>query len=234
MGARGRTRKGDGLRGGPVSKTATENAELPLRWIDVTGYDRSKLQRVRKRLDLPNTFVWLSRVQFLYPMLLDVPPTCLLATFFTTPSARHVFRTEPLNIWVTEDAVITVTPKLCINQTFPSVLESRADDSFLSRLLEAVVASHEDVIQGLNHTLLASRLQRLRCDWHQKERRVRLLARLLERQRNFFAVLSAQVVSVQTLRDRLNGLAQIARHASERLHGAEQCPLCGPEARMRL
>jgi hypothetical protein len=219
-----------------VNKAPRKNVdESPLRWIDVTGYDRSKLERVRKRLDLPSRFVPLSRARFLYPTLLDVPPACLLATFFTTPAARRVFRTEPLTIWVTEDAIITLTPKLCINKTFPSVLEGTSDNCFLSRLLDAVVASHEDVVQGLNGTSLASRAQRGRCRSHQKECRVRLLARLLERQTSFFAALGEQLVSVQALRARLNGLRQVMRHASERLHGAAaQCPSCGHETRMRL
>jgi hypothetical protein len=203
------------------------DTELPLRWIDVTGCDRSKLERVRKRLDLPRAFVWFSQARFLYPMLLDLPPTCLLATFLSTPSAHHVFRTEPLHIWLMEHAVITVTPKLCMNKTFPSVQESTSDRSFLSRLLEAVLASHEDVVQSWNDTLAASVRERGRCHWHEKGRRARVFVRLLERQMYFFDVLGAHVASLKMLRDRLEGLLNIARCASERLHKLERCPSCG-------
>jgi hypothetical protein len=179
-------------------------------------------------LDLPTRLVTLSLAEFLHPTVIDVRAAWFLATSFTAPSRRTVFTRHPVYLWVAESALVTISPWRHHPSVFGAVGQiDETRDDFICRVVEAVIASHEDVSQQLSEAFFSDNGSEPASIWHQKERRLRHFGRLLDHQLEFVRSVGVENAGMRRVFEQLAGLSQIARYAERRLRESGYCAICG-------
>ena len=210
-------------------KRAGQSAGEPAfcRWVDVIGRNPAQLERVRNRLALPPRLVSLSLAEHLQPAVIRVRPAWFLVTYFTTPSRRGVFARHPLHLWLTDYAIVTISPWAQRRSVMGATGDlNQTRDDFLCRIIEAAVSSHEDVGRQLHEAFYVGNRGPNPHAWHQKEGRLVQFGRLLDRQLEFLGAVGTQTVKMKQVRDQLAGLVQIAGFAQRKLRESGYCRVC--------
>ncbi len=214
-------------------ETAARAAERFFEWVDIVGPNRMQIELAQQRLALPPRLTQLSFARFLYPTVVSVPPAWFFSTLFTAPSVREVFKPHPLQLWFAPSAIVTISLK----PSFGSVIAEQqrtvaTQGDFVGRVLTAAVASHEDVLQGLNEVFFGSTVAMNPRAWHRKELRLAFFVRLLERQLAVVRTVERKIAPVG-VHDQLRGLREIARHAHDKVRQLRTCRLCSRAPRAR-
>lgn len=197
------------------------------RWVDVIGRNPAQLERVCKRLALPPRLVSLSLVEHLQPAVIRVRPAWFLVTYFTTPSRRGVFARHPLYLWLSDYALVTISPWAQRRSVLGATEElDQTRDDFLCRIVEAAVSSHEEVGRQLHEAFFVGNRGENPHAWHLKERRVALFAQLLDHQLEFLGAVGTRTAKMRQVREQLAGLVQIAGFALRKLHESGYCRVC--------
>jgi hypothetical protein len=198
------------------------------RWVDVIGRNRTQLEHVRKRLALPLRLVPLSLSEHLHPAAIRVEPTWFLVTYFTSPSHREVFTRHPLFVWLADYSIVTISPwarrrsVLGATRGFNTTCKG-----LVCRVLEAAVASHEEVGRQLNDAFFGHDRGESPYAWHRKERRVVRFVQLLDHQLQLLHAVAIQNRKMRQVHEQLKGLLEIARYADRKLRESGYCRVCG-------
>lgn len=197
------------------------------RWINVVGRNRRVLERARGQLALPPHVVALTLSEHPHPTVMRVPPVRFIATYFTSPSRRRVFRRHPLFLWLAPEAIVTISPWGPRRRGVLEVPHARTTErgDLVYRILEAAAASHEDVGWHLND-LFDQQRDAAHIDWHYREHRLRRFGELLERQLQLVQALGARGGPLERLAQQLSGLREIARFAEQKVQESGQCRVC--------
>lgn len=197
------------------------------RWVNVIGRNRTQLERLQERLALPPRLVLLSLSEHLHPAVIRVRPAWFLVTYFTNPSHREVFARHPVFLWFAEYSIVTISPwarRRSVLGAHPGLTTTR--DGFVHRVLEAAVASHEEVGRQLNDAFFGHDRGESPYAWHRKERRVIRFGQLLDQQLQLLHAVGIQSRKMRQLQQQLMGLLEIARYVDRRLRESGRCRVC--------
>jgi hypothetical protein len=150
-----------------------------------------------------------------------------VATYFTIPSRRSVFSRHPLYLWLADYAIVTISPwerRRSVLGATGQLDETR--DDFLCRVVEAAVASHEEVSRQLNEAFFAEDRGEIASAWHQKERRVARFGQLLDHQLELVRAVGVGNAKMRQVHKQLAGLARIAHYAARKLRESGYCRVC--------
>jgi hypothetical protein len=198
------------------------------RWADVIGRNRTQLERVRTRLALPARLVALSLSEHLHPTAIRVGPTWFVVTYFTSPSRREVFARQPVFLWLADYSIVTISPwarRQSVLRALQALNTTR--DGLVCSVLEAAVASHEEVGRQLNDAFFLGHDGGESPDaWHRKERRVAGYGQLLAQQLQLLHAVGIRSRQMRQVHEQLKGLLEIARSADRKLRTSGYCRIC--------
>ena len=196
------------------------------RWIDVVGRNRTKLERVRERLALPQRLVPLTLSEHLYPSAIRVRPAWFLVTYFTSPSPRRVFQRHPVFLWIADYSIVTISPWAHRQGLLGDTHRIHTTrDGLVCRVVEAAVASHGEVGRKLNDALVGHRGDN-HFEWHSKQRRLVRFTELLDQQLEFLLKVGISNRKMRQAHDDLERLIELVRHADRKLRRSGYCRLC--------
>jgi hypothetical protein len=201
------------------------------RWVDVIGRTRNQLERVQRRLALPPRLVPLSLSDYLHPTAVAVHPAWFLVTYLTSPSPGEVFVRHPIVLWLAEYAIVTISPWARRRSVLAGTTGlDTTRDGLVCRVLEAAVASHEEVGRHLNDAFFAHDRGDTSAAWHRKERRILRFIDLLDRQLELLQTVGMHGRKIRQVHEQLAGLTEIARYAERKLRESGYCGVCKREA----
>jgi hypothetical protein len=197
------------------------------RWVDVIGRNTTQLERVRTRLALPPRLVSLSLSEHLHPTAIRVRPAWFLVTYFTNPSQRDVFTRLPVVLWLAKYSIVTISPWARQRSVFGAMQGlNTTRDGIVCRVLEAAVASHEEVGRQLNDAFFGPDGADNTYVWHRKERRVMRFVQLLDHQLQLLRTVGIHSREMRQVHQQLKGLLEIFRYADLKLRESGYCRVC--------
>ena len=211
----------------PAVPVRPARAPSHCRWVDIVGRNPAQLERVRRRLAFPRRLVALSLSEYLYPAVLPVEPGWFLITYFTIPAEWSVFALQPVMLWIGQYAIVTVSPwagRQSVLNGMRTLHTTR--DGLICQVLEAAVASHEEVGQKLNEAFFGRGGGSNPHLWHRKELRVVRFVQLLDHQLMLVRAVGMRDQRVRQVREQLQGLLEIARYAARQLRESGYCRIC--------